>query len=331
MPLLTFVRRAGVSLGLAAAVSIAGCSSGGEDSTPVAAPVQDHLDTLIGDEPLDQLQIALDTLLSEQIAANLPSDAGGRVLGKLSDVLLELIDAPDELLEALLLSGTLLMDGEADPAVYQMLLTDTGQEMITHVQGAVFDLAGVLLDAAGSGAGDPVSSLAGELLALSDLLNNPAAVADLSTLLEPLAGAVAALELLDAADLAIPAQGQEAVDTALDLVTGSLGRVTELLAGLSDSDAPAQALLQPIEALLGGLLAAAPDLQTVVAGLPDRLGFDPVTATLGLVGTLTGLLNSEGVLDRVNGLISPLIALLGPLTGRLSPLLCGVLPLCDEG
>lgn len=331
MTVLTSIRRAGVTLGLAAAIATAGCSSGGGESSPTAVPVQDSLDTLIGGEPLDQLQIALDTLLAEQIAANLPSDAGGRVLGKLSDVLLTLVEAPDELLEALLLSGTLLTEGEADPAVYQMLLTDTGQEMIAHVQGAVFDLAGVLLDASGSGAGDPVSELAGELVALSDLLNDPGAVADLSTVLEPLAGAVDALELLDAADLAIPESGQAAVDTALDMVTGSLGQVTGLLAGLSDADSPAQALLQPIEGLLSGLLEAAPDLESIVAALPERLGFDPVTATLGLVGTLSGLLDTEGVLNRVSGLISPLIAVLGPLTGRLSPLLCGVLPLCDEG
>ena len=104
-----------------------------------------------------------------------------------------------------------------------------------------------------------------------------------------------------------------------------------MLAGLSDADSPAQALLQPIEGLLSGLLDATPDLQSIVAALPERLGFDPVTATLGLVGTLSGLLDTEGVLNRVSGLISPLIAVLGPLTGRLSPLLCGVLPLCDEG
>ena len=71
-----------------------------------------------------------------------------------------------------------------------------------------------------------------------------------------------------------------------------------------------------------------PSLQTVLAQLVDRTGFDPVTATLGLVGQLSSLLDANGVIDRVTALISPLVALLGPLTGRLSPVLCGLLRVC---
>ncbi len=323
-------RSIALAFGLATAVGLAGCSSGEGESQPVAEPVEDNLELLLGGEPLDQVQLALNQLLNELLATSLPDEAGGRVVSELTAVVLQLVEAPDELLEALIMSGGLLAEGETTPAVYQMILSDAGSEILVHVQTAAFDLLAVLLGLAGNGAGEPVTGAITQLLAVTDLLNDPTAITDLSTLVDPLNNAVQALGLLDAVDLGVPEAGQQAVDTVLDMVTGSLGRVTELLAGLGDdeSGAPVDVLLGPIQGLLDGLLGSVPSLQTVLAQLVDRTGFDPVTATLGLVGQLSSLLDANGVIDRVTALISPLVALLGPLTGRLSPVLCGLLRVC---
>jgi len=325
------IRSGALAFGLAAAVGLAGCSSGNGESQTAVEPVQTDVEMFLSDEPLDQLQVALNRLLDELLAGALPEEAGGRTVSELTQVVLRLLEAPDELLEALMLSGSLLTEGETSPEVYQMLLSDAGSEILAHVQGAVFELAGVLLGLAGTGAADPVTQAALQLLAISDLINDPTAIADPATLLEPLNNAVLALSQLDAADLGIPEQGQEAVDTVLGILFGSLARVTEMLAGLGSegSGLPADALLDPIEGLLNGLLGSVPSLENVLGALIERSGFDPVSATLGLVGELTSLLNADGAIDRVTALISPLIALLGPLTGVLSPILCGLLPVCD--
>lgn len=324
----------------ASMIFAAGCSSGGGSTPSSTAPVaaDDNLDGLIQDMPLDAVQQALDTVLIDTLAGNLPQEDGAELVADVGNAVLVLIEGPDALLSALLTAGGMLSNGEVDPDAYRMLLSDAGGQVVARTQQAAFALAAALLDASDAEPTADVVDAALALTAVANIANDPAVAGDPTTLLAALDDAVAALTGLSATDLGVPANAAEPVDAVLGMATQGLASVTELLVALTsgDSGTPADDLINPIEGLLTGILDRVPNLQDALAAIEDRTGFAALDTALELVTRISSVSGPQDAIDAAAAVIAPLIATIGPLTGGLSPLLCGVLgPLgglaaCDD-
>ena len=330
----SMIRHGLLGCGLALTIGLAGCSgSEGEttDSTPL--PVADDpavdIDPLLGGEPLDQLQVTLDQLLIDGLSTRLPDAAGRELVTAVSLAVITLLDAPDELLEALLAAGDFVSAGEADPAVFQTLLADAGAEVFVHTRDTVALLIAGLQSLAPE-AGQTQAALA----ALSELdawLADPAAISDVSALTAQLRRVAQELASMDTQAFELSPEARQGLATALAVLTPTLTQTAGMIDGFSDpaTGFPDTAMLGSVENMLLGLENILPLL---AATLEDLANGDPDLAALisDLADELDALLAEQGVLPMVvDVLYTVLVAVLTPVTGGLSALLCGLLPLCD--
>lgn len=330
----SMIRHGLLGCGLALTIGLAGCSgSEGEttDSTPL--PVADDpavdIDPLLGGEPLDQLQVTLDQLLIDGLSTRLPDAAGRELVTAVSLAVITLLDAPDELLEALLAAGDFVSAGEADPAVFQTLLADAGAEVFVHTRDTVALLIAGLQSLAPE-AGQPQAALA----ALSELdawLADPAAISDVSALTAQLRRVAQELAAMDTQAFELSPEARQGLATALAVLTPTLTQTAGMIDGFSDpaTGFPDTAMLGSVENMLLGLENILPLL---AATLEDLANGEPDLAALisDLADELDALLAEQGVLPMaVDVLYTVLVAVLTPVTGGLSALLCGLLPLCD--
>ena len=332
----SMIRHGLLGCGLALTIGLAGCSgSEGEttDSTPL--PVADDpavdIDPLLGGEPLDQLQVTLDQLLIDGLSTRLPDAAGRELVTAVSLAVITLLDAPDELLEALLAAGDFVSAGEADPAVFQTLLADAGAEVFVHTRDTVALLiAGFQSLAPEAGQKQTQAALA----ALSELdawLADPAAISDVSALTAQLRRVAQELASMDTQAFELSPEARQGLATALAVLTPTLTQTAGMIDGFSDpaTGFPDTAMLGSVENILLGLLNILPLLS---ATLEDLANGEPDLAALisDLADELDALLAEQGVLPMaVDVLYTVLVAVLTPVTGGLSALLCGLLPLCD--
>lgn len=330
----TMIRHGLLGCGLALTVGLAGCSGGGhEASTP--APVTDapmvDIEPLIGGEPLDKLQITLDQLLIDTLAARLPEAAGRELVASIAHASITLLDAPDELLEALLVAGELASAGEADPVVFQTLLADAGAEVFLHTRDAVAQLLSGLASLAPGSERKQMDSLLAALTALEQLLANPDALADAGVLTEQMRAVASELAALNPQALDWSPASHQGLATALAVLVPTLSQTAGMIDGFSGpaTGFPDAAMLGSVENMLLDLEGILPLL---VGTLEDLANGEPDLAALivDLAAELDALLGEQGVLPMVvEVLYTVLVAVLTPVTGGLSALLCGLLPLCD--
>ncbi|MBV62390.1 MAG: hypothetical protein CMH65_13950 [Nevskiales bacterium] len=328
------IRHGLLGCGLALTIGLAGCSgSEGEttDSTPL--PVADDpavdIDPLLGGEPLDQLQVTLDQLLIDGLSTRLPDAAGRELVTAVSLAVITLLDAPDELLEALLAAGDFVSAGEADPAVFQTLLADAGAEVFVHTRDTVALLIAGLQSLAPE-AGQTQAALA----ALSELdawLADPAAISDVSALTAQLRRVAQELASMDTQAFELSPEARQGLATALAVLTPTLTQTAGMIDGFSDpaTGFPDTAMLGSVENILLGLLNILPLLSATLEDLANG-ELDLAALISDLADELDVLLADQGVLPLVvDVLYTVLVAVLTPVTGGLSALLCGLLPLCD--
>ena len=330
----SMIRHGLLGCGLALTIGLAGCSgSEGEttDSTPL--PVADDpavdIDPLLGGEPLDQLQVTLDQLLIDGLSTRLPDAAGRELVTAVSLAVITLLDAPDELLEALLAAGDFVSAGEADPAVFQTLLADAGAEVFVHTRDTVALLIAGLQSLAPE-AGQPQAALA----ALSELdawLADPAAISDVSALTAQLRRVAQELASMDTQAFELSPEARQGLATALAVLTPTLTQTAGMIDGFSDpaTGFPDTAMLGSVENMLLGLENILPLLSATLEDLANG-ELDLAALISDLTDELDVLLADQGVLPLVvDVLYTVLVAVLTPVTGGLSALLCGLLPLCD--
>ena len=330
----SMIRHGLLGCGLALTIGLAGCSgSEGEttDSTPL--PVADDpavdIDPLLGGEPLDQLQVTLDQLLIDGLSTRLPDAAGRELVTAVSLAVITLLDAPDELLEALLAAGDFVSAGEADPAVFQTLLADAGAEVFVHTRDTVALLIAGLQSLAPE-AGQPQAALA----ALSELdawLADPAAISDVSALTAQLRRVAQELASMDTQAFELSPEARQGLATALAVLTPTLTQTAGMIDGFSDpaTGFPDTAMLGSVENILLGLENILPLLAATLEDLANG-ELDLAALISDLADELDALLAEQGVLPMaVDVLYTVLVAVLTPVTGGLSALLCGLLPLCD--
>ena len=247
----------------------------------------------------------------------------------MSLAVITLLDAPDELLEALLAAGDFVSAGEADPAVFQTLLADAGAEVFVHTRDTVALLIAGLQSLAPE-AGQPQAALA----ALSELdawLADPAAISDVSALTAQLRRVAQELASMDTQAFELSPEARQGLATALAVLTPTLTQTAGMIDGFSDpaTGFPDTAMLGSVENILLGLLNILPLLSATLEDLANG-ELDLAALISDLTDELDVLLADQGVLPLVvDVLYTVLVAVLTPVTGGLSALLCGLLPLCD--
>ena len=321
-----------LALGLAVTVGLAGCS-GDETSAASSEPVNtaENLDSLVGGEPLDQLQITLDKLLIGGLASNLPEAAGRELVAALSTATLTLLDAPDELLEALLSARDLADQGESEAAVFQTLLQDTGAEIFTHTRDAVAILMGGLQSLVPQGSSKQLGGALASLTTLETLLAQPDAISDVNMLVTQLRAVATELQTLDTSALGLSAPSAAGVATALSVLTLTMDEAAGMMGGFSSpaTGFPDAAMLDSVESMLLGLDGLIPLLVETLEGAAEG-ELDLAVVIVDLADELDALLADQGVLTTVvEVLYQVLSAVLTPVTGGLSALVCGLLPICD--
>ena len=247
----------------------------------------------------------------------------------MSLAVITLLDAPDELLEALLAAGDFVSAGEADPAVFQTLLADAGAEVFVHTRDTVALLIAGLQSLAPE-AGQTQAALA----ALSELdawLADPAAISDVSALTAQLRRVAQELASMDTQAFELSPEARQGLATALAVLTPTLTQTAGMIDGFSDpaTGFPDTAMLGSVENILLGLLNILPLLSATLEDLANG-ELDLAALISDLADELDVLLADQGVLPLVvDVLYTVLVAVLTPVTGGLSALLCGLLPLCD--
>lgn len=322
-----------LALGLAVAVGLAGCSGGDTSSGQDQGPVNttDNLEGLVGGEPLDQIQVILDKLLVDGLAANLPEFAGRELVASISNAVLTLLDAPDELLEALLSVQTLAEQGESDPALFQTLLQDTGAEIFTHTRDAVVILLSGLQSLVPQGSAKPFGGAPQSLVALDAMLSDPAGITDVEALVAQMKVAAADLAALDLSALNLSGESAEGAAAALQVMELTMSDTADMISGFSSpaTGFPDVSMVTSVENMLFGLVGLIEVLASALAGIPEgELDLAPVL--LDLVAELDVLLGDVGILPGLVTVVYEILAaVLTPVTGGLSALLCGLLPICD--
>lgn len=314
---------------------LSACSDSSDSQVDTAASVQEtpvvgaNIENLTGGEPLDQVQVALDQVITEGISQRLQNPSAVALVDGVSAVILQLIEVPDELLESVIISGDLLRSGSLEPDGVRLLLADSSEEMRLHLSEA---LTGLLrtLQAAGSEATDVVNAqavLTRLIAALQPRSEKQLSHTQIQSLLSEAAGALAALDSTDFGFLGADASASNLV---MGLVAQALTTVGDLLEGLREGSAGelVDALLTPITALVDAVLMAVPGMEQVMNRLAEESGLEPP------VGGLFALIDALGEADDNPGISSTftyVFDLVGSLLDPVNPLLCQLLPIIECG